>query len=730
MTMTASRPTSDRPASPRPASAGASSVGPRIDPMRVLRQNQWKIVIAGILGVGVGVAAKIGLDQTYPLYSGQVLFELRSVVQDPSDLQAREERSEEAVERLGQTESARLLSRPLLEQALRNRDVEGTTWATKFLDDAGVFDVPSAVDELLDELSASYRRRTQYFQLSWSTHVPGDVPIVLNRIADTYIAVKGQQDSSRFEKNRVLYQKQLDSLNTDLATIQRQIGDHIRATNLTTSSSTAMPTDITAAMEDTMRNINETQAQLSIATSRRDQTKAKIEGRLAPSSEDMRRAEEDPIVLRLSSTVKDLRIGYENDRDKFGDTHPQLRTSKRLYEAAEAERDSEIKRIVENNLHADFKLYSDQSQSYAQLLQQYQEDYTKKETALKDSASNQTTLAEMQDKQARLQESRSRVLDLIGALDTLKMREDARAVTIAQSCSTPREKSFPKWSVMVALGGLAGILLMLGFAFLREILDQRVRYASDLSGIPGRILGIVPDVEEDPTGIKRAENAIREAPQSVVAETLRQATGQILKQLKSGSHRTLLVFGGMPGAGVTAILTNLAESMAWGGKRVLLVDANFRRPGLAAALGADPDAPGFGELLTGKVTMDKAVRELSERIHLIGAGAPEHRVYERLSTQATDDVLARLRDQYDIVLLDAPPAVVAGDAIALAGKVDATVLVVRAFQEQRGLVSRLVHQLHDMPSSFLGIILNRPRSAAGGYFRKNFETMASYAGKK
>ncbi len=68
------------------------------------------------------------------------------------------------------------------------------------------------------------------------------------------------------------------------------------------------------------------------------------------------------------------------------------------------------------------------------------------------------------------------------------------------------------------------------------------------------------------------------------------------------------------------------------------------------------------------------------------------------------------------MLIDTPPAIVAGDAIVLAGKVDATFLVVRAFQEQRGLVARLVSQLRDMPSQFLGIILNRPRNTAGGYF--------------
>ena len=79
------------------------------------------------------------------------------------------------------------------------------------------------------------------------------------------------------------------------------------------------------------------------------------------------------------------------------------------------------------------------------------------------------------------------------------------------------------------------------------------------------------------------------------------------------------------------------------------------------------------------------------------------------------------------MFVDAPPAVVAGEAFVLANKVDSAVLVVRANQEQRGLVARLVNQLIDAQCELLGIVLNRPRGTAGGYFKKNYEAMARYA---
>ena len=109
------------------------------------------------------------------------------------------------------------------------------------------------------------------------------------------------------------------------------------------------------------------------------------------------------------------------------------------------------------------------------------------------------------------------------------------------------------------------------------------------------------------------------------------------------------------------------------------------------------------------------------------AGTEMHRVVERLGTGAMDTLLDDLLNRFDIVMLDVAPWVIAGDGQAIAGKVDASILVVRAWQEQRGLVSRLAGQLGQAKAAFLGVILNRPRNTAGGYFRKNFEAMASYA---
>src|SRR5678816_1933621 len=116
----------------RSIASAAAATAVRVDPMRVLRQHQWKIVVAAVLGLCVGAIAKVVFDQVYPLYGGVVLFELKPPLggggNQGDSIVSPETRTEETVERLGQTEALRIMSRQLLETAMRNRDIESTAW--------------------------------------------------------------------------------------------------------------------------------------------------------------------------------------------------------------------------------------------------------------------------------------------------------------------------------------------------------------------------------------------------------------------------------------------------------------------------------------------------------------------------------------------------------------------------------------------------------------------------
>jgi capsular exopolysaccharide synthesis family protein len=310
----------------------------------------------------------------------------------------------------------------------------------------------------------------------------------------------------------------------------------------------------------------------------------------------------------------------------------------------------------------------------------------------------------------------------------MKDRTDAEKVVLVASATKPREKSWPMWYVVIPGTAVVTLGLTFGIVFLRELVDKRVRYASDILSLPGgRLLGMVPDLEDDPSGAARVEMVVRDSPRSIVAESYRQCYSSLARPFAAFEITSVLVVRGMPESGTSSMAVNLALTAVASGKRVALVDGNFRRPRVAALFGIDETEAGLGEVLSGEVTLESVMQEPEEGLFVVATGSASARVIERLSTDEFSNVLQALSEKVDLVFVDAPPMVVAGESLAMAGSVDATVLVARAYAEQKGLVARLIHQLSEQSSEFMGVMLNRPRTTAGGYFRENFKAMAAYA---
>ena len=151
--------------------------------------------------------------------------------------------------------------------------------------------------------------------------------------------------------------------------------------------------------------------------------------------------------------------------------------------------------------------------------------------------------------------------------------------------------------------------LVFGVIVLKEVTEQRVRGPADVAIIPRvRILGVIPDSAEDPTKPARIERASHDKPNGVIAESFRQLRTSLLKYLHQKDATTVVIFGGNPGSGASTVIANLASSIALCEKRVLVIDANFRRPSLHRIFGVDEQAPGLGSLLADTCTFDEAVQ--------------------------------------------------------------------------------------------------------------------------
>jgi Mrp family chromosome partitioning ATPase len=308
--------------------------------------------------------------------------------------------------------------------------------------------------------------------------------------------------------------------------------------------------------------------------------------------------------------------------------------------------------------------------------------------------------------------------------DILQGRADSRRVSLVQPAVTPKEIDFPQLKFMLPGGVVLALLVVTGILFLREFLDQRVRFPSDLAGLGGaRLVGVIPDTSDDPAEPPAAELVVLRAPGSTTAEMYRQLSSAVLKAMDASGARTLAVVTAHPGGGSTTVASNLAASLHAAGRSVAVLDANLRRPRISTVFGADPAVAGLGDMVAGR----EVAPHVADGIAVFGPGTPESRVYERMSTDEMRRMLGRLRERYQVVIVDLPPTLVAGESLVVADGCDAALLVVRALEDQRGLVSKFVHQLHETHAVLVGTVLNRPEQTVGGYFRKNAELMAEYA---
>jgi Mrp family chromosome partitioning ATPase len=684
------------------------------------------LIIASVLmGGGLGVAGHFALARYAPRYTEQVVFEVLPGVSRAEEISTFSTMGAEDVRLQAETELAFALQPETIEEALGSADVRRTPWWRRNYGEQVVND--EIVQDLISELRPRILRGTKLFAIEWTTGDRESIPVVLNAIAVAHVKLNRQREDGRFESNRRRFLEQERSTRDEIIEKERQRGEFIRKNTILTLEDPRY-NDVMASIKELNDRRALVESQI-VASEQLIQTlRGKIEGNLIYSEEDELRADADPSVSGQIQRVEFLRAELEAARRKFTDEQvPQVRNLRNELESAEEVLGNRRRAVIIRNLNAQLRDAITTRQQAVAVQDQIDADLLAKSSQQQELSMSFAEFQSLQREIETLQQQLAGDLQLIRELDILRAREDASSAQIAVLARQPESRSFPKIFIMIPLGVLLIGGLTVGVVFLREITDRRVRTAADLEIIPGAtVLGVVPEASEDPTRCREPELAVWAAPTSVMAESYRQIAGPLLRTLSTFDLRSLVLAGGMPRAGTTSVVSNLGASAAAAGRRVLVVDANFRRPRLASVMGGDDAAPGLGDVLIGAADVDAVMHQHESGCCWIGAGTPESRIVERLGTAAIDKLLASVSDRFDLVIFDAPPAVVAGDALSLAGRVDAAALVVQAGEEERGLVSRLVRQFAGT-TRLVGIVLNRPRGTAGGYFRKNFAVMADYA---
>jgi capsular exopolysaccharide synthesis family protein len=285
-------------------------------------------------------------------------------------------------------------------------------------------------------------------------------------------------------------------------------------------------------------------------------------------------------------------------------------------------------------------------------------------------------------------------------------------VSIVDRARVPRKPVSPRVAVNVMLGLLAGLLLGLGGAFLLEFIDDTIKMPDDVrSKLRMTLLGIMPTVEdavEFKDEIADPKSDLIEAAHSL-RTSLQFATGH-------GMPRSLLVTSSRPGEGKSSVTLALATSLARLGKRVLIIDADMRKPTFYVGSASRKDTPGLSNVLSGDVVLSAVThRSVVEHLSIVSAGPTVPNPAALLSEGGFAKMLETASADFDHVIVDGPPVMGLADAPLMGSATEGAVIVVEASSAHRSAILASVARLVSANTRVLGVVLNKFESRRNGY---------------
>lgn len=298
----------------------------------------------------------------------------------------------------------------------------------------------------------------------------------------------------------------------------------------------------------------------------------------------------------------------------------------------------------------------------------------------------------------------------------------------AQESPTPISPNIPR---NILLGALAGLILAGGLVFLFEYLDDTIKNPDDVQRVLElSTLGAITQI----TNIhKPGENLITARDQrSPIAEAYRILRTNLRFSGIENPSGALLITSATPGEGKSTTAANLAVTLAQAGKRVVLVDADLRRPTLHTFFGLSNEVGLSNLFLDEAAHLDEVMRTLEVKgLRLITSGPPPPNPAEILESRLMNEIIADLRDQSDLVIFDSPPALAVADASILGSKCSGAVLVVHAGRTRSEAAYRVLENLKQTNVKVVGVVLNKlsPKKT-GSYYYNYYHYYSTQDGKK
>jgi succinoglycan biosynthesis transport protein ExoP len=694
-----------------------------IDPLRVLRQNIWLLMTAGILGVVLGVGVWGVWRITMPRWSSVAQLS----IQPPSDSPTGtiqdivDTRGTASVEAFISGEIMRIKSEDTLRSTVADPAVQDTKWFKTFNGDN--IEASLALEE--DVLRTSMPPGSFVIELRVRTRFKHNSQIILATIIKIY--QQKRVAASLFITNdlKKTFLTERERADKAIQQLDRQIGDFIEENTL--DSITVQHSSAGLGLQTLTQEQIDSQSALSqMRESYKSMVQSSQASNFEPTTEDLAQIEMLPEIQRLNQDENSYHQQIGAAERRWGPNHMQTKSAKALLEALELRKEHQIDLKVRELRAVKLETTLQTIGMLEGMLFTLAEDI---QEATKKVADLQGLIDEHSELLSRRESEKVNYDHWDQALSEARINSTRPDFNIVQIHSPANEPELTRplvtWVVPITTIMFTGMAT--GLVFLRELIDQRVKSPADVKLLPNTdLLGLIPQAGEDPSGQGQVENAVAQYPTGLLAEAFRNVRTGLMAKMDRRGYKTLMLVGAQPGCGTSTVIHNLAASFVLNDRKVVIVDANFRRPDQHRIADVS-NARGLADILRGRATLRDALQQSDRQgLSLLPSGQAANEPPELLESAKFRSLLSELEAQFDIVLIDVAPALLAADSQLLTKHVDAVAMVVRASADTHGMVVRMHRKLDGHRADLLGVILNDVRSSIGGYFRKNYEQFYRY----
>ncbi len=607
------------------------------------------------------------------------------------------------------TEEAILMSDTLLAKVARDLDlandhdflhVKGPQ-PHRSMDDPAVRQ--TVVGLLASGLHVAQVPKTDIIRISFLSLNPRLSADVVNKVIADYIQRSYETRFDSTQRVSAWLSSQLEDLKKKVEDSQQKMMDLQRKLGTVGFNTSQTANQETSPLEDLAKAAGQAKLNRILAEARFRQISGLDPNTIEGASEIPGAPQTELTTLRTELAT--ARASYAEQTTTLGPNHPLVRAARARMEELAKEVNAEEKRLEQQAKLAFNLAQANENQTNAALEQQKTDAYKLR-----------NDLVEYTIRQREFESSRTLYEGLLQKLATAGVDAglESMEIDIVDPAVAPVGPILKPVSTIVLSYGLLGVVLGTVLAFVLESLDTGLRGVAEIESVmelPS--LAIIPRWKRaGPEQLAAMSTVARNInvltqPKSQFTEAFRSLRTALLLSTPGGEPRMILCTSATPSEGKTTAASNLAVILAQRGTRVLLIDADLRRPNVHHRFGLNGKV-GLSTILSGQTTLENSVQRVAEvpDLEILASGPVPPFPTEMLSSQTMTDLLQQAREQYAFVVLDSPPVLSVTDGVILSRKVDAVVLVVRHGKSSKNIVRRGRDLLVRSGATMAGIVLN------------------------